>query len=81
MLSESPHLSDEITLIVDVGTNAELILGNRDRLLAASSPTAPAYVGAEIACGHRAAPRALARQRPHTQPPAATHTVPACALS
>jgi uncharacterized 2Fe-2S/4Fe-4S cluster protein (DUF4445 family) len=56
VLSESPHLSDEITLIVDVGTNAELILGNRDRLLAASLPTGPAFEGAEISCGQRAAP-------------------------
>ena len=41
VLSESPHLSDDIMLVVDVGTNAEIMLGNRDRLLACSSPTGP----------------------------------------
>ena len=63
VLSESPHLSDDVVLIVDVGTNAEIILGNRDRLLAASSPTGPAFEGAEISCGQRAAPGAIERFR------------------
>lgn len=63
VLSESPHLSQEIRLIVDVGTNAEIILGNRDRLLAASSPTGPAFEGAEISSGQRAAPGAIERLR------------------
>jgi uncharacterized 2Fe-2S/4Fe-4S cluster protein (DUF4445 family) len=39
VLSESPHLSNETMLVVDVGTNAEIVLGNKDRLLACSSPT------------------------------------------
>jgi uncharacterized 2Fe-2S/4Fe-4S cluster protein (DUF4445 family) len=56
ILSESPHHEDETVLIVDVGTNAEIVLGNRTRLLAASSPTGPAFEGAEISCGQRAAP-------------------------
>jgi uncharacterized 2Fe-2S/4Fe-4S cluster protein (DUF4445 family) len=63
VLSETPHLNDEITLIVDVGTNAELVLGNRERLLAASSPTGPAFEGAQISCGQRAAPGAIERVR------------------
>ena len=63
VLSESPHLSDEMTLIVDVGTNAEIVLGNRHRLLAASSPTGPAFEGAQISCGQRAAPGAIERVR------------------
>jgi uncharacterized 2Fe-2S/4Fe-4S cluster protein (DUF4445 family) len=50
-------------LIVDVGTNAELILGNRRRLLAASSPTGPAFEGAQISAGQRAAPGAIERVR------------------
>jgi len=41
ILSEAPHLGDEVNLLVDVGTNAEIVLGNRERLLAASSPTGP----------------------------------------
>lgn len=63
ILSENPHLNDQITLIVDVGTNAELVLGNKDRLLAASSPTGPAFEGAQISCGQRAAPGAIERVR------------------
>ncbi|MGH6915572.1 MAG: ASKHA domain-containing protein, partial [Geminicoccales bacterium] len=63
ILSETPHLADEMTLIVDVGTNAEIVLGNRHRLLAASSPTGPAFEGAQISCGQRAAPGAIERVR------------------
>ncbi|MBT3789153.1 MAG: DUF4445 domain-containing protein [Alphaproteobacteria bacterium] len=63
ILSETPHERDEVTLLVDVGTNAELVLGNRQRLLAASSPTGPAFEGAQISCGQRAAPGAIERVR------------------
>ena len=63
ILSESPHTSDEMTLLVDVGTNAEIVLGNRHRLIAASSPTGPAFEGAQISCGQRAAPGAIERVR------------------
>ncbi len=63
ILSEGPHLGDEVSLIVDVGTNAEIVLGNRERLLAASSPTGPAFEGAQISCGQRAAPGAIERVR------------------
>ena len=63
VLSEAPYLRDEVTLLVDVGTNAEIILGNCSRLLAASSPTGPAFEGAQISCGQRAAPGAIERVR------------------
>ncbi|HEX5591180.1 MAG TPA: ASKHA domain-containing protein, partial [Candidatus Limnocylindrales bacterium] len=63
ILAETPYLGDELTLLVDVGTNAEIVLGNRDRLLAASSPTGPAFEGAQISCGQRAAPGAVERVR------------------
>ena len=63
VLSESPHLSDDVRLLVDVGTNAEIVLGNRRKLLAASSPTGPAFEGAQIFCGQRAAPGAIERVR------------------
>ena len=62
-LSEGPHRHDPIQLLVDVGTNAEIILGNRERLLAASSPTGPAFEGAQISAGQRAAPGAIERVR------------------
>ena len=63
ILAERPDLSDELTLLVDVGTNAEIVLGNRQRLLACSSPTGPAFEGAQISCGQRAAPGAIERVR------------------
>jgi uncharacterized 2Fe-2S/4Fe-4S cluster protein (DUF4445 family) len=63
ILAEQPHRSDTLRLIVDVGTNAELVLGNRTRLLAASSPTGPAFEGAQISSGQRAAPGAIERVR------------------
>jgi uncharacterized 2Fe-2S/4Fe-4S cluster protein (DUF4445 family) len=63
ILAETPYLADEVTLLVDVGTNAEIVLGNRQRLLAASSPTGPAFEGAQISSGQRAAPGAVERVR------------------
>ena len=63
ILSEAPYLGEEVNLLVDVGTNAELVLGNKDRLLAASSPTGPAFEGAQITFGQRAAAGAIERVR------------------
>jgi len=63
VLSENPHLSDDNMLLVDVGTNAEIVLGSRHRLLACSSPTGPAFEGAQISSGQRAAPGAIERVR------------------
>ena len=60
-LSEEPNESDDLALIVDVGTNAEILLGNKDRVLACSSPTGPAFEGAQISAGQRAAPGAIER--------------------
>ena len=63
ILAESPYQGDEMSLIVDVGTNAEIVLGNRDRLLVCSSPTGPAFEGAQITCGQRATFGAIERVR------------------
>ncbi|MFZ0603007.1 MAG: ASKHA domain-containing protein [Roseiarcus sp.] len=63
VLAEGPYLMDELTLLVDVGTNAEIVFGNRERLFACSSPTGPAFEGAQISCGQRAAPGAIERVR------------------
>jgi uncharacterized 2Fe-2S/4Fe-4S cluster protein (DUF4445 family) len=60
-LSEEPGKSDDMVLIVDVGTNAEILLGNKTRVLACSSPTGPAFEGAQISSGQRAAPGAIER--------------------
>ncbi len=63
VLSEQPQGLEQMTLLVDVGTNAEIVLGNRHRLLACSSPTGPAFEGAQISGGQRAAPGAIERVR------------------
>ena len=63
VLAEAPHKSEAISLLIDVGTNAEIVLGNSERLLAASSPTGPAFEGAQISAGQRAAPGAIERLR------------------
>ncbi|MGA1026105.1 MAG: ASKHA domain-containing protein [Lutimaribacter sp.] len=60
-LSEEPNKSEDLVLIVDVGTNAEILLGNKERVLACSSPTGPAFEGAQISSGQRAAPGAIER--------------------
>lgn len=62
-LAERPYEADEVTLLVDIGTNAEIVLGSKARTVAASSPTGPAFEGAEISCGQRAAPGAVERMR------------------
>lgn len=63
VLSEAPNRSEDLVLIVDVGTNAEILLGDKNRVLACSSPTGPAFEGAQISAGQRAAPGAIERVR------------------
>ncbi len=63
ILSETPHQGSDIQLLVDVGTNAEIVLGNSEALLAASSPTGPAFEGAQISAGQRATAGAIERVR------------------
>ncbi len=64
LLAEAPHrVEGERHLIVDVGTNGEILLGNREGVYAASSPTGPAFEGAQIRHGMRAAPGAIERVR------------------
>ncbi|MGD9918465.1 MAG: ASKHA domain-containing protein [Paenirhodobacter sp.] len=60
-LAEAPEARADLSLIVDVGTNAEILLGNNQRVLACSSPTGPAFEGAQISSGQRAAPGAIER--------------------
>jgi uncharacterized 2Fe-2S/4Fe-4S cluster protein (DUF4445 family) len=63
LLAERPLLDEKISLLVDIGTNAEILLGNREELYSASSPTGPAFEGAQITHGQRAAPGAIERVR------------------
>uniref|UniRef100_UPI002B26AF92 ASKHA domain-containing protein n=1 Tax=Leisingera sp. TaxID=1879318 RepID=UPI002B26AF92 len=60
-LSEAPDKSEDLVLVVDVGTNADILLGNKEKVLACSSPTGPAFEGAQISSGQRAAPGAIER--------------------
>lgn len=61
LLAEEPHRQDAIQLIIDIGTNGELVLGNKDRLICSSCATGPALEGAQIEFGMRAAPGAIER--------------------
>ncbi len=71
LLAESPHTGEDISLVVDVGTNAEVVIGNRHWMVAASSPTGPAFEGAQISHGMRAASGAIEKVRidPQTREP------------
>ena len=59
MLSETPYLKDEISLIIDIGTNGEIVLGNRESIWVTSCATGPALEGAHVECGMRASPGAI----------------------
>jgi uncharacterized 2Fe-2S/4Fe-4S cluster protein (DUF4445 family) len=63
IIAEEPYNQDELTLLIDVGTNGELVLGDRTRMLSASCATGPAFEGAHIEHGMRAAPGAIERVR------------------
>ena len=80
ILAERPDLEDSVTLLVDIGTNAEIVLGNKQRLLAASSPTGPAFEGAQISCGQRAAVGAIERVRINPQTLAPRFKIIGCDL-
>ncbi len=62
-LAEGPHRAARPQLLVDVGTNAEIVLGDGRRVFAASSPTGPAFEGAQISSGQRATAGAIERVR------------------
>ena len=59
LIAEEPYKQDSVELIIDIGTNGEIILGNRKRLISASCATGPAFEGAELKFGMRAAPGAI----------------------
>jgi uncharacterized 2Fe-2S/4Fe-4S cluster protein (DUF4445 family) len=63
LVAEAPDQQDEMMLVIDVGTNAEILLGNREGVWSCSSPTGPAFEGAQITHGQRAAPGAIERVR------------------
>ncbi len=71
LIAEEPYNQDEMVLIIDIGTNGELLLGNRNRICSTSCATGPAFEGAQIKFGMRAAPGAIEKVRidPETKEP------------
>jgi uncharacterized 2Fe-2S/4Fe-4S cluster protein (DUF4445 family) len=63
IISEEPYNRDDLSLIIDIGTNGEVVLGNRKELLSCSCASGPAFEGAQISCGMRAAPGAIEKVR------------------
>jgi len=61
LIAEEPYKSEEIQLIIDIGTNGELVVGNKQKLISSSCATGPALEGAQIQFGMRAAPGAIER--------------------
>jgi uncharacterized 2Fe-2S/4Fe-4S cluster protein (DUF4445 family) len=61
LIAEEPYYKDEIQLIIDIGTNGELVLGNKEKLISSSCATGPALEGAQLSFGMRAAPGAMER--------------------
>jgi uncharacterized 2Fe-2S/4Fe-4S cluster protein (DUF4445 family) len=61
LIAEEPYKHEENQLIIDIGTNGELVLGNRHKLISSSCATGPAFEGAQLAFGMRAAPGAIER--------------------
>ena len=59
MLWEKTYLRDEVSLVIDIGTNGEIVLGNRESTWVASCATGPALEGAHIECGMRASAGAI----------------------
>lgn len=59
LIAEEPYNQDEMVLIIDIGTNGELVMGNRRKLICASCAMGPAFEGANIKFGMRAAPGAI----------------------
>lgn len=61
LIAEEPYKHDEIQLIIDIGTNGELVLGNNKKMISCSCATGPALEGAQLSFGMRAAPGAIER--------------------
>lgn len=59
LLALRPDLKEEITLMLDIGTNGELVLGNKDKLVCCSTAAGPAFEGAKITCGMHGAQGAI----------------------
>ena len=59
LLATDLHRHDELALAIDIGTNGEMAMGSRERLLTCSTAAGPAFEGAHLSCGMRAADGAI----------------------
>ena len=59
LLALRQDLQEEISLMIDIGTNGEMVLGNREHLVTCSTAAGPAFEGAKIECGMRGAAGAV----------------------
>ncbi len=75
LLADAPHKRKEMTLLIDIGTNGELVLGNKEKLISCSCATGPALEGAQIEFGMRAAPGAIERVKIDPETLEATYKV------
>ena len=71
LIAQEQYFQDEMVLVIDIGTNGELLLGNKDRVCSTSCATGPAFEGAQIKFGMRAAPGAIEKVKidPGTREP------------
>lgn len=71
LIAEEPYNQDEMMLVIDIGTNGEIVFGNREKLFSTSCATGPALEGAQIRFGMRAAPGAIewVKINPETKEP------------
>jgi len=71
LIAEEPYNRDDLILIIDIGTNGELVLGNKKKLISSSCASGPAFEGAHIKFGMRAAPGAIEKVQidPETKEP------------
>jgi uncharacterized 2Fe-2S/4Fe-4S cluster protein (DUF4445 family) len=74
ILVSGMHQSDELSLLLDVGTNGEVVLGNKDFLLACSASAGPAFEGGSVTCGMRATSGAIDTVRIFQREPAVSAT-------
>lgn len=61
LLATGIHESEDVCVLMDIGTNTELIVGNHERLVAASCPAGPAFEGGGVLCGMPALDGAIER--------------------
>ena len=59
MLAVDLANEERLVAVMDIGTNTELILGNKNKILAASCPAGPAFEGGKISCGMPGLPGAI----------------------